>query len=149
MARIVMKFGGTSMAGTERIRRVASIVRRQQAAGHEVAVVVSAMAGETDRLVNFCREANALYDPAEYDVVVAAGEQITSGLLALTLQNMGVDARSWQGWQLPVRTSAAHGSARIMESGTEELEKRGKALPETTVREAIELLREAIERVGR
>ena len=79
MARIVMKFGGTSMAGTERIRRVASIVRKQQAAGHEVAVVVSAMAGETDRLVNFCREANPLYDPAEYDVVVASGEQVTSG----------------------------------------------------------------------
>ena len=89
-----MKFGGTSMAGTERIRRVAGIVRRQQAAGHEVAVVVSAMAGETDRLVNFCREANALYDPAEYDVVVAAGEQVTSGLLALTLQAMGCKARS-------------------------------------------------------
>ena len=84
MARIVMKFGGTSMAGTERIRRVANIVRKQQAAGHEVAVVVSAMAGETDRLVNFCREANPLYDPAEYDVVVASGEQVTSGLLALT-----------------------------------------------------------------
>ena len=79
MARIVMKFGGTSMAGTERIRRVAQIVRKQQAAGHEVAVVVSAMAGETDRLVNFCREANPLYDPAEYDVVVASGEQVTSG----------------------------------------------------------------------
>ena len=90
MARIVMKFGGTSMAGTERIRRVAKIVQRQQAAGHEVAVVVSAMAGETDRLVNFCREASALYDPAEYDVVVASGEQVTSGLLALHLQALGV-----------------------------------------------------------
>ncbi len=108
-----MKFGGTSMAGTERIRRVARIVRRQQAAGHEVAVVVSAMAGETDRLVTFCREANALYDPAEYDVVVAAGEQITSGLLALTLQAMGCKARSWLGWQLPVRTDDAHAKARI------------------------------------
>ena len=86
-----MKFGGTSMAGTERIRRVAQIVRKQQAAGHEVAVVVSAMAGETDRLVNFCREANPLYDPAEYDVVVASGEQVTSGLLALTLQAMRAD----------------------------------------------------------
>ena len=86
MARIVMKFGGTSMAGTERIRRVANIVRKQAAGGNEVAVVVSAMAGETDRLVNFCREANPLYDPAEYDVVVASGEQVTSGLLALTLQ---------------------------------------------------------------
>ncbi|QZP09795.1 aspartate kinase [Caenibius sp. WL] len=108
-----MKFGGTSMAGTERIRRVANIVRRQQAAGHEVAVVVSAMAGETDRLVNFCREANALYDPAEYDVVVAAGEQVTSGLLALTLQAMGCKARSWLGWQLPIRTNDAHAKARI------------------------------------
>jgi len=108
-----MKFGGTSMAGTERIRRVANIVRRQQAAGHEVAVVVSAMAGETDRLVNFCREANALYDPAEYDVVVAAGEQITSGLLALTLQAMGCKARSWLGWQLPIQTDGAHAKARI------------------------------------
>lgn len=113
MARIVMKFGGTSMAGTERIRRVARIVQRQQAAGHEVAVVVSAMAGETDRLVTFCREANALYDPAEYDVVVAAGEQITSGLLALHLQALGCKARSWLGWQLPVRTDDAHAAARI------------------------------------
>jgi aspartate kinase len=113
LARIVMKFGGTSMAGSERIRRVAGIVRRQQAAGHEVAVVVSAMAGETDRLVNFCREANPLYDPAEYDVVVASGEQVTSGLLAMTLQAMGCKARSWLGWQLPVRTDDAHAKARI------------------------------------
>ena len=108
-----MKFGGTSMAGTERIRRVAGIVKRQQEAGHEVAVVVSAMAGETDRLVNFCREANALYDRAEYDVVVAAGEQVTSGLLALHLQALGCKARSWLGWQLPVRTDDAHAAARI------------------------------------
>ena len=101
------------MAGTERIRRVAGIVKRQQEAGHEVAVVVSAMAGETDRLVNFCREANALYDPAEYDVVVASGEQVTSGLLALTLQAMGCKARSWLGWQLPIKTDDAHAKARI------------------------------------
>ena len=113
MARIVMKFGGTSMAGTERIRRVASIVRKQQAAGHEVAVVVSAMAGETDRLVTFCREANPLYDPAEYDVVVASGEQVTSGLLALTLQAMGCKARSWLGWQIPIHTAEAHAKARV------------------------------------
>ena len=113
LARIVMKFGGTSMAGTERIRRVANIVRRQQAAGHEVAVVVSAMAGETDRLVNFCREANALYDPAEYDVVVASGEQVTSGLLALTLQSLGCKARSWLGWQMPIKTVEAHSKARV------------------------------------
>jgi aspartate kinase len=108
-----MKFGGTSMAGTERIRRVAQLVRRQQAAGHEVAVVVSAMAGETDRLVNFCREANPLYDPAEYDVVVASGEQVTSGLLALTLQALGCKARSWLGWQVPIHTVEAHAKARV------------------------------------
>jgi aspartate kinase len=113
MARIVMKFGGTSMAGTERIRNVAARVKRAVDAGDEVAVVVSAMSGETDRLVGFCREAAPLADPAEYDVVVAAGEQITSGLLAITLQAMGVKARSWLGWQLPIRTSAAHGVARI------------------------------------
>ena len=116
-----MKFGGTSMAGSERIRRVAGIVRRQQAAGHEVAVVVSAMAGETDRLVNFCREANPLYDPAEYDVVVASGEQVTSGLLALTLQALGCKARSWLGWQLPIHTDDAHAKARIGEIDSEAL----------------------------
>lgn len=108
-----MKFGGTSMAGTERIRRVARIVQRQQAAGHEVAVVVSAMAGDTDRLVNFCREADALYDPAEYDVVVASGEQVTSGLLAMHLQALGCKARSWLGWQVPIQTDNAHAKARI------------------------------------
>ncbi len=118
MARIVMKFGGTSMAGIERIRAVAERVKREAAAGHEVAVVVSAMAGETDRLVNFCREAAALYDPREYDVVVASGEQVTSGLLAIALQAAGCRARSWLGWQLPVATSDAHGSARIEGIGT-------------------------------
>jgi len=113
MARIVMKFGGTSMAGIERIRNVAARVKREVERGNEVAVVVSAMAGETDRLVNFCREASPLYDPREYDVVVASGEQVTSGLLAITLQAMGVNARSWLGWQLPIATSNAHSSARI------------------------------------
>ncbi len=121
MARIVMKFGGTSMAGTERIRRVARIVKRQQDAGHDVAVVVSAMAGETDRLVNFCREANPLYDPAEYDVVVASGEQVTAGLLALTLQALGAKARSWLGWQMPIHTGEAHAKARILEIDSEAL----------------------------
>ncbi len=116
-----MKFGGTSMAGTERIRRVANIVRKQAAGGHEVAVVVSAMAGETDRLVNFCREANPLYDPAEYDVVVASGEQVTSGLLALTLQALGCKARSWLGWQLPIHTIEAHAKARIEDIDSEAL----------------------------
>jgi aspartate kinase len=121
MARIVMKFGGTSMAGTERIRNVARRVKHVVDAGHEVAVVVSAMAGETDRLVNFCREAAPLHDPKEYDVVVAAGEQVTAGLLAITLQSMGVKARSWLGWQLPIRTSDAHASARIEDIETGKL----------------------------
>ena len=116
-----MKFGGTSVAGTERIRRVANIVRAQAAGGNEVAVVVSAMAGETDRLVNFCREANPLYDPAEYDVVVSSGEQVTAGLLALTLQAMGCKARSWLGWQLPVKTFSAHANARVGEIHAERL----------------------------
>ena len=113
MARIVMKFGGTSMAGIERIRSVAARVKREIMAGNQVAVVVSAMAGETDRLVNFCREASALYDPREYDVVVSAGEQVTSGLLAIALQEIGVPARSWLGSQVAIWTSSAHGSARI------------------------------------
>ena len=114
MARIVMKFGGTSMAGIERIRHVAGLVKREAEAGHSVAVVVSAMAGETDRLVQFCREASSLYDPREYDVVVASGEQVTSGLLAITLQGMGLNARSYMGWQLPIRASG-HASALIDE----------------------------------
>ncbi|TPG20511.1 aspartate kinase [Sphingomonas koreensis] len=118
MARIVMKFGGTSMAGMERIRSVAARVKREVEAGNQVAVVVSAMAGETDRLVNFCREASSLYDPREYDVVVSAGEQVTSGLLAIALQAVGVKARSWMGWQLPIRTSDGHGSARIEDIDT-------------------------------
>ena len=112
MPRIVMKFGGTSMAGIERIRNVAARVQREAEAGNEVLVVVSAMAGETDRLVQLCREASALSDPKEYDVVVASGEQVTSGLLAMTLQNMGVNARSFMGWQL-VRASGVHGNARV------------------------------------
>ena len=112
MARIVMKFGGTSMAGIERIRSVAARVKREAEQGNEVLVVVSAMAGETDRLVQLCKEASALADPKEYDVVVASGEQVTSGLLAMTLQNMGVTARSFMGWQL-VRASGVHGNARV------------------------------------
>ena len=117
-----MKFGGTSMAGIERIRSVAARVKREVDAGNQVAVVVSAMAGETDRLVGFCREASPLYDPHEYDVVVSAGEQVTSGLLAIALQAIGVPARSWLGWQLPVNTSSAHGSARIATIETDALD---------------------------
>ena len=112
MARIVMKFGGTSMAGIERIRSVAARVQREAQAGNQVLVVVSAMAGETDRLVQLCREAAPLYDPREYDVVVASGEQVTSGLLAITLSGMGLEARSYMGWQLPIRASG-HSSALI------------------------------------
>ena len=123
MARIVMKFGGTSMAGIERIRHVASLVKREAELGNQVAVVVSAMAGETDRLVQLCREASSLYDPREYDVVVASGEQVTSGLLAITLQGMGVNARSYMGWQLPIRTSQAHAAAVIDGIDAQVLEK--------------------------
>jgi aspartate kinase len=122
VARIVMKFGGTSMAGIERIRSVAARVKREAAAGNQVAVVVSAMAGETDRLVGFCREASPLYDPREYDVVVAAGEQITSGLLAIALQAIGVPARSWLGWQLPINTDDAFAKARIGTIDTQALD---------------------------
>jgi aspartate kinase len=119
MARIVMKFGGTSMAGIERIRSVAARVKREAESGNQVLVVVSAMAGETDRLVQYCREAAPLHDPSEYDVVVASGEQVTAGLLAMTLQSMGLKARSFMGWQL-VRASGVHGNARVeaIESAT-------------------------------
>ena len=113
MPRIVIKFGGTSMAGIERIREVASRVAGEVARGNEVAVVVSAMAGETDRLVGFAHAASPLADRAEYDVVVASGEQITAGLLAIALQAAGVPARSWLGWQLAVATTGAHSTARI------------------------------------
>ncbi len=121
MARIVMKFGGTSVATVDRIRNVATRVKREVDAGNEVAVVVSAMSGVTDQLVGFVREASVLHDAREYDAIVATGEQVTSGLTAILLQSMGVQARSWQGWQLPVRTSGAHGSARIQEIDTRDM----------------------------
>jgi aspartate kinase len=114
MARLVMKFGGTSVANVERIRNVARHVRRERDAGYEVTVVVSAMAGKTNELVAWCREAAPLHDSREYDAVVASGEQVTSGLLAIVLQSMGIPARSWQGWQIPILTDEAHGSARIL-----------------------------------
>jgi aspartate kinase len=115
MPRLVMKFGGTSVATVERIRNVARHVKREVEAGYEVAVVVSAMAGKTNELVGWVKESSALYDPTEYDAVVASGEQVTSGLLAIILQEMGLAARSWQGWQIPIKTSDAHGSARILD----------------------------------
>ncbi len=111
--RIVMKFGGTSVGDLDRIRAVAKRVQAQVNAGCEVAVVVSAMSGETNKLVGFCESLSPLYDPREYDAVVATGEEVTSGLLAIALQALGVNARSWQGWQVPIRTDSAHGKARI------------------------------------
>ena len=113
MGRLVLKFGGTSVADLDRIRNVARHVKREVDAGHEVAVVVSAMAGETNKLVGYCRDMSPLHDAREYDALVASGEQVTSGLLAIALQSMGVNARSWLGWQIPIRTDGAHGAARI------------------------------------
>jgi aspartate kinase len=113
MARIVMKFGGTSVADLDRIRNVAARVKREVDAGHQVAVVVSAMAGATNQLVKWCQDLSPLHDAREYDVVVATGEQVTIGLTAIALQAIGVEARSWMGWQIPIRTDAAHGKARV------------------------------------
>ncbi len=113
MARIVMKFGGTSVADLDRIRNVANRVKREVEAGHEVAVVVSAMSGTTNQLVKWCQDLSPLHDAREYDVVVATGEQVTIGLLAIALQTIGVEARSWQGWQIPILTDQAHGKARV------------------------------------
>src|SRR3954468_19562011 len=128
MARLVMKFGGTSVADIDRIRNVAQHVKREVDTGHEVAVVVSAMSGKTNELVGWCREAAPLHDTREYDAVVASGEQVTAGLLAIVLQGMEVNARSWQGWQLPILTSNVHASARIESINGEELVKRFKEL---------------------
>jgi len=133
MARLVMKFGGTSVADIERIRNVARHVKREVDAAHDVAVVVSAMAGRTNELVAWCREAAPLHDAREYDAVVASGEQVTAGLLALTLEGMGINARSWQGWQLPILTDAAHASARILDVNGGELIKRFKERQEVAV----------------
>ena len=127
MARIVMKFGGTSVGDIARIRNVARHVKREVDAGHEVAVVVSAMAGKTNELVGWTREASPMHDAREYDAVVASGEQVTAGLLAIALQAIGINARSWQGWQIPIRTDNAHGAARIMEiDGTELIRRFGE-----------------------
>ncbi|HSE75708.1 MAG TPA: aspartate kinase, partial [Dongiaceae bacterium] len=119
-----MKFGGTSVANIERIRAVAARVKREADAGHEVAVVVSAMAGATNQMVAWCSELSPLHDAREYDVVVASGEQVTSGLMAIALQSIGVNARSWLGWQIPVETDDAHGKARIAGIRIAELEAR-------------------------
>jgi aspartate kinase len=124
MARIVMKFGGTSVADLDRIRTVAAKVAREVRAGHEVAVVVSAMAGVTNQLVGWCQGLSPMHDAREYDTVVATGEQVTTGLLAIALQEIGIEARSWQGWQIPLRTDHAHGKARIVSIDGGELIRR-------------------------
>jgi len=124
MPRLVMKFGGTSVADLDRIRSAAEKVKREVERGYNVAVVVSAMAGKTNELVGWVRDTAHLYDAREYDTVVASGEQVTSGLMALALQEMGVAARSWQGWQIPIRTTSAHGAARIQEIDTTEMDRR-------------------------
>jgi aspartate kinase len=133
MSRLVMKFGGTSVASIERIRNVARHVKREVEAGHDVAVVVSAMAGKTNELLEWCREASPMHDAREYDAVVASGEQVTAGLLAIALQAIGIQARSWQGWQIPIRTSEAHASARILEIDGTELINRFRERKEVAV----------------
>jgi aspartate kinase len=133
MSRLVMKFGGTSVANIERIRNVARHVKREVDAGHDVAVVVSAMSGKTNELVAWATEASALHDAREYDAVVASGEQVTAGLLAIALQALGIQARSWQGWQIPIHTSDAHASARIVGIDGAELIKRFKERKEVAV----------------
>jgi len=136
MARLVMKFGGTSVADLDRIRNAARHVKREVAAGHEVAIVVSAMSGVTNQLVAWCEAAlkeRRIFDAREYDAVVATGEQVTAGLFAITLQDLDINARSWQGWQLPVSTSNAHGSARILDINGEEIVRRFKERKEVAV----------------
>ncbi|MFA7306482.1 MAG: aspartate kinase [Hyphomicrobium sp.] len=124
MATVVMKFGGTSVANIERIQNVARHVKREVDAGNKVAVVVSAMSGVTNQLVAWVKDVSPLYDAREYDSVVATGEQVTAGLLALALQAMGLKARSWTGWQVPIKTDAAHGAARIIDIPGGDLKKQ-------------------------
>ncbi len=126
MARLVLKFGGTSVATLDRIRASALHVKREVDAGHEVTVVVSAMAGRTNELVAWCRDASPLHDAREYDAVVASGEQVTAGLMAIVLQGLGIPARSWQGWQVPLLTSDQHGSARVADLDGADLVRRMK-----------------------
>ena len=124
MARLVMKFGGTSVGTVERIKNVAQKGKREVDAGHEVAVVVSAMSGDTNRLVDLVSDISVLHDAREYDVVVSSGEQVTVGLLSLALQGLGISARSWLGWQVPVKTNAVHSAARIESIDCTEIIKR-------------------------
>jgi len=124
MGRLVMKFGGTSVGDVERIRNVARHVEREVKAGNHVAVVVSAMSGTTNQLVEWCRQVAPVHDAREYDAVVATGEQITAGLLAIALQEIGIPARSWAGWQIPIDTDGVHGSARMTNINGAEILKR-------------------------
>ena len=133
MSRLVLKFGGTSVADIDRIRNVARHVQREYKAGHDVAVVVSAMSGKTNELVAWCRDASPMHDAREYDAIVSSGENVTAGLLAIVLQNMGISARSWQGWQLPMYTTNAHGSARIADLNGSEIVKRFRERKEVAV----------------
>jgi aspartate kinase len=124
MARIVMKFGGTSVGDIDRIKNVAKRVKREVEAGNQIAVVVSAMSGVTNQLVDWCKQMAPLHDAREYDQVVATGEQVTTGLLAIALQELGIEARSWCGWQLPIHTDGVHGKARILSIDTENMVRR-------------------------
>jgi aspartate kinase len=147
MPRLVMKFGGTSVADLDRIRNVARHVKREVDAGNDVAVVVSAMAGATNQLVAWAREAAPLHDAREYDAVVAAGEQVTAGLLAIVLEDIGVNARSWQGWQLPILTDDAHASARILDVNGAELIRRFKEEKQVAVIAGFQGLHKATGRI--
>jgi aspartate kinase len=144
--RLVMKFGGTSVATVERIKNVAQHVKREVDAGYDVAVVVSAMSGKTNELIAWCNEASPLYDQREYDTIVASGEQVTSGLLAMTLTSIGIKARSWQGWQVPIETSAAHSSARISEIPSQNLD-QGFAAGEVAVISGFQGIEPASQRI--
>ena len=124
MALIVQKFGGTSVGDLDRIRNVATRVKSEVDAGNQVAVVVSAMAGTTNQLVAWARDIGPMHDAREYDTIVATGEQVTVGLLAIALQNLGIDARSWLGWQIPIRTDEVHGAARIDSIDTAQMRTR-------------------------
>jgi len=142
-----MKFGGTSVADLDRIRNVARHVKREVDAGYDVAVIVSAMSGVTNQLVAWCKDAAPLHDAREYDAVVATGEQVTAGLLAIVLEGMGVNARSWQGWQLPILTSNVHGSARIESVNGEEIIKRFAEMKQVAVIAGFQGMHEGTHRI--
>ena len=151
LARIVVKFGGTSVANVERIRQAARHVKREVDAGNEVAVVVSAMSGKTNERVGWVNEASPLHDAREYDAVVASGEQVTAGLMAIVLSEMGIQSRSFAGWQVPIYTDDAHGAARITEIDPTELDNRMKNgwVPVITGFQGIEPRHKRITTLGR